>query len=152
MNAIPSTGRAGLALGLDAISRALPVDARARTNGYALRGRNGQVVAAIGQAIVGGHFSPNQLLPREAELMAEFSISRTSLREAIKVLAAKGLVETRQRVGTWVRPREEWNVFDSELLAWHHAQGLDEAIMRDLIELRQILEPTAPAWRPRAPK
>jgi DNA-binding FadR family transcriptional regulator len=100
-------------------------------------------VNAIGQAIVGGMFPPGTVLPREADLMAEFGVSRTSLREAVKVLAAKGLVETRQKVGTRVRPREEWNVFDTELLAWHHAQGMDESILKDLIELRQTLEPTA---------
>lgn len=119
-----------------------PIDATAQS-GYALRGRNGQVVNAIGQAIVGGMFPPGTVLPREADLMSEFGVSRTSLREAIKVLAAKGLVETRQKIGTRVRPHEEWNVFDTELLAWHHAQGMDEAILKDLIELRQTLEPTA---------
>lgn len=119
-----------------------PIDASA-PRGYALKGRNGRVVNAIGQAIVGGMFRPGTVLPREADLMAEFGVSRTSLREAIKVLAAKGLVETRQKIGTRVRPREEWNVFDTELLAWHHAQGMDESILKDLIELRQTLEPTA---------
>lgn len=125
-----------------ALADIAPLEANG-TSGYALKGRNGRLVNALGQAIVGGMFAPGTVLPREADLMSEFGVSRTSLREAIKVLAAKGLVETRQKVGTRVRPREEWNVFDTELLAWHHAQGMDEAILKDLIELRQTLEPTA---------
>lgn len=108
-----------------------------------MRGLQGRVIDAIGQAIVGGRYKPGDLLPREAELTEEYGVSRTSVREAMKVLSAKGLVEIRQKVGTRVRPHALWNTFDSDLLAWYHAQGLGESIMRDLVELRQILEPAA---------
>ncbi len=114
-----------------------------RAYGYAIKGAQGRVIDGLGSAIVGGRFPPGSLLPKEPELIAEYGVSRTSVRESLKVLAAKGLVEVRQRVGTRVRPRELWNVFDSDILAWYHSEGLDEEIMRDLVELRQILEPSA---------
>ena len=114
-----------------------------RSSGYMMRGLQGRVIDAIGQAIIGGRYQPGDLLPREAELTEAYGVSRTSVREAMKVLSAKGLVEIRQKVGTRVRPKELWNAFDSDLLAWYHAQGQGEAIMRDLVELRQILEPSA---------
>lgn len=119
----------------------------ARPSGYRLSGLQGRVIDALGSAIVSGRFAPGELLPREPDLMAEFQASRPSLREALKVLAAKGLIEMRQRVGTRVRPRDLWNMFDSDVLAWHLGGGDDrtqgDAILRDLIELRQIIEPAA---------
>ena len=87
--------------------------------GYRLRGIQGRLIRRLGRAIVRGNHAPGSLLPREAELMAEHGASRTSVREAIKVLSAKGLVETRQKVGTRVRPRDEWNIFDADVLGWH---------------------------------
>ena len=123
---------------------AAPPQARAkRAAGYSMRGLQGKVIDALGRDIVGGRYAPESLLPKEAELIAAYSVSRTSVREAMKVLAAKGLIEIRQKVGTRVRPRDLWNVFDNDVLAWHHQQGLSEAVMRDLIELRQVIEPAA---------
>ena len=113
------------------------------TSGYAMRGRQGKIIEALGRDIVGGRYRPGDLLPREAELTEAYTASRTSLREAIKVLAAKGLVETRQKVGTRVRERELWSVFDTDILRWQTAGDNAESVMRDLIELRQILEPAA---------
>jgi GntR family transcriptional regulator, galactonate operon transcriptional repressor len=108
-----------------------------------MRGQQGKVLDALGRAIVGGRYQPGDLLPREAELAEQHAVSRTSVRSAMKVLAAKGMVDIRQKVGTRIRPQELWNTFDSELLSWYHAQGLGETIMQDLVELRQILEPSA---------
>lgn len=121
---------------------ARPAPAASRA-GYRLRGLQGRVITQIGEAIVGGHFQPGQLLPRESELMAEFQASRTSLREALKVLAAKGLIETRQRIGTRVRSPDLWNVFDSNLIAWHQSQGKGQRLFQDLLELRLMVEPSA---------
>ncbi len=112
-------------------------------SGYSLRGRQGHVIEALGRAIVGGTYAPGELLPREAELTDEYGVSRTSVREAMKVLAAKGLVDIRPKVGTRVRPRELWSSFDSDLLMWTHAEGMATELMRDLVELRQIVEPNA---------
>jgi len=114
-----------------------------RAAGYSMRGLQGKVIDALGRDIVGGRYAPESLLPKETELIAAYGVSRTSVREAMKVLAAKGLIEIRQKIGTRVRPRDLWNVFDNDVLAWHHQQGLSEAVMRDLIELRQVIEPAA---------
>ena len=125
--------------------RATKATARAATlgAGYSMRGQQGRVIEALGRDIVGGRYAPETLLPKEAELIASYGVSRTSVREAMKVLAAKGLIEIRQKIGTRVRPRDLWNVFDSDVLNWQHQQGLSEAVMRDLIELRQVIEPAA---------
>ena len=113
-----------------------------RGPGYRLRGIHGRVVSSIGEGIIKGRYPPGSLLPREPELIAKFEVSRTALREALKVLAAKGLVETRQRVGTRVRPQEQWNHFDPEITAWQLGNGFRSGFVRDLIEFRQILETT----------
>ncbi|MBS7533255.1 FadR family transcriptional regulator [Ancylobacter sonchi] len=119
-----------------------------RPSGYRISGVQGHVITELGRAIVSGRFAPGELLPREPDLMAEFAASRPSLREALKVLAAKGLIEMRQKVGTRVRPRDLWNTFDSDVLAWHFGDGngsaaLRDTMMRDLIELRLMIEPAA---------
>lgn len=119
-----------------------------RRSGYRISGLQGRVITELGRAIVSGRFAPGELLPREPDLMAEFSASRPSLREALKVLAAKGLIEMRQKVGTRVRPCDLWNMFDSDVLAWHFGDRTAPAaqrdgMLRDLIELRQMIEPSA---------
>lgn len=114
-----------------------------RETGHRLRGLQGRVITDIGEAIVSGRYRPGALLPRESELIEEYSASRSSMREALKVLAGKGLVEMRQKVGTRVRQRELWNVFDADVLAWHHSQRIGQEILRELIELRQVIEPAA---------
>lgn len=111
--------------------------------GYAIRGVQGRVIEGVGRAIVGGRYRPGEPLPREAELIEEYGVSRTSLREAMKVLAAKGLIEMRQKSGTRVRPEAAWNVFDSDLFRWSVEEGRGEAVISDLLELRLLLEPAA---------
>jgi DNA-binding FadR family transcriptional regulator len=111
--------------------------------GYAMHGLQGRVINAIGSQIVGGRFAPGDVLPTEAELTAEHHVSRTPVREAMRVLAAKGMVEFRRKLGTRVRPREQWNVFDADILRWHQEQGLGEGLLIDLVETRQLLEPAA---------
>lgn len=108
-----------------------------------MRGLQGRVINAIGRQIVGGRFAPGDVLPTEAELTAEHRVSRTPVREAMRVLAAKGMVEFRRKLGTRVRPREEWNVFDPDILRWHQEQGLGDGLLIDLVETRQLLEPAA---------
>ena len=111
--------------------------------GYSLRGVQGRVIRSIGEEIVRGLYPPGVTLPREADLMGRHAASRTTVREAIKVLSAKGLVETRQKVGTRVRSRDEWNVFDADVLSWHTLDNVDQDILKDLIEMRQLVEPPA---------
>jgi GntR family galactonate operon transcriptional repressor len=111
--------------------------------GYRLRGIQGRLIRDLGESIVRGLYPPDTLLPREGDLMERYGASRTSVREAIKVLSAKGLVETRQKIGTRVRARDHWNIFDADVLAWHDFNALGEDILKDLIEMRQLVEPPA---------
>lgn len=104
-----------------------------------------QVVQRLGSRIVQNEAAPGRVLPDEEALGAEFGVSRTVLREAIKVLAAKGLVETRPKTGTRVRPQVEWNLLDPDILRWRYEAGPDEPFLRDLTEVRHIVEPPAAA-------
>lgn len=104
---------------------------------------HGAVVRQLGAMVLDGSFAPGDILPREDELAARFGVSRTSLREAVKVLSAKGLLEARPRIGVRVRPREAWNLIDPVVLAWHPDLTHDRELMRSLVETRRIVEPAA---------
>jgi DNA-binding FadR family transcriptional regulator len=82
-------------------------------------------------------------LSTEGDLCRHFNVSRTILREAVKVLAAKGLIEVRPRIGIRVRPRNEWSLVDPDLLGWLCEAGVDDLFVRDLCEVRAIVEPAA---------
>lgn len=110
---------------------------------YDRRSLHGQVANQLGLAILGGEFAAGAVLPKEDALSARFRVSRTATREAIKVLAAKGLIETRTKSGSRVRDRRLWNMMDPDVLMWHFAARSDGPFVRDLIELRQIIEPSA---------
>ena len=112
---------------------------------YAGRNLHGQVVQELGRRVVGGVYPAGALLPNEDQLCAELAVSRTALREAIKVLAAKGLLEPRPRIGTRVRATEQWNLLDPDILAWRCATGADAEFLQHLTELREIIEPSAAA-------
>jgi DNA-binding FadR family transcriptional regulator len=79
----------------------------------------------------------------ETELSDYLQVSRTALRESIKVLAAKGLVEVRPKLGIRVKPREEWNLMDPDLLTWQGEAGVDDLFVRNLCEVRLIVETAA---------
>ena len=95
-----------------------------------------QVVYRLGVSIVRGEFAPGSTLPPDAELLERFGVSRTVLRESMKALAAKNIVNAKARVGTRVLPRQEWSLFDRDVLAWHLEVGPDLAFMRSLAEIR----------------
>jgi DNA-binding FadR family transcriptional regulator len=99
----------------------------------------------IGMGIVSGGFPQTSILPGDAELMLRFKVSRTVLREAMKTLAGKGLIQAKARIGTRVRDRADWNLFDRDVLLWHAEQGLDSAFVDHLHEIRMVLEPEAAA-------
>ena len=105
----------------------------------ALRGLHGQTVETIGSRIVRGQYAPGTFLSPEG-LEDEFGISKTVLREALRVLAAKGLVDSRQKRGTIVRPRAAWSLLDADLLRWQGGQP-DSAFFANLAEVRGIVEP-----------
>jgi GntR family transcriptional regulator, galactonate operon transcriptional repressor len=104
---------------------------------------HGSVLDTLGSRILGGHYQPGEILPREDELASQLGVSRTSLREAVKVLGAKGLVETRQRVGARVRPRGDWHLLDPAVLSWHPDIRRDTQLLSGLLEARRIIEPAA---------
>ena len=108
-----------------------------------IRGLQKTVIEGIGRTIIGGRILPGEFLPTEPEIGASYNVSRTSVREAMRVLSAKGLVEIRQKIGTRVQEVEHWNIFDSDILRWHQEEGRGDEVMLDLIEIRQILEPAA---------
>ncbi|QQA43522.1 FadR/GntR family transcriptional regulator [Pelagovum pacificum] len=104
---------------------------------------HGRVVEGIGRAIVAGEPPDGELLPRDEELIEVFGVSRTVLREAMKTLAAKGMVVAKARVGTRVRPRREWNMFDAQLLRWHLDGEPSCRFYQQLFEMRLAFEPFA---------
>lgn len=101
------------------------------------------VVENLGHRIVRGEFSDRGGLPTEPELSAELGISRNVLREAMKVLASKGLVEVRPKTGTRVRTPEDWNVLDPDILGWFSLDGSELQNAHDFVEFRRIIEPKA---------
>ncbi len=99
----------------------------------------------LGTEIVGGVYAPGSLLPNEIELRDRFGVSRTALREAYRVLTAKGLIASRPKVGTRVRPKADWNMLDPDVLAWHLQVAPTDEFVADLFLLRQMVEPPAAA-------
>lgn len=110
---------------------------------YPRRGLHGEVVHTIGLQIVGGSLKPGDQLPPEDELTSDLAVSRTVLREAVRVLAAKGLVEARPKVGTRVRARAEWNVLDPDVLSWRAETSNDRKLYDETTEVRLAIEPLA---------
>lgn len=102
-----------------------------------------QVVDRLALGIVTGRYAAGHLLPNEAEFASEVPVSRSAYREALKFLAAKGLIEAKPRIGTRVRPRADWNLLDPDILRWSLRGGADAGFARDLFELRRTVEPEA---------
>ena len=103
------------------------------------------IARKVGIAILTGEFAPGDRFDGEIEKSLELGVSRTAYREAMRILIAKGLVESLPKKGTHVTPRSRWNLLDPDILAWMFAQKPDETFIRDLFELRGILEPAAAA-------
>lgn len=109
-------------------------------------GKIGTMVTALGAAIVRGEIAPGSVLPPEHELETRYGAGRSVVREAMKTLAAKGLVSVRPRHGTHVRPVHDWTLLDRDVLAWMRSgDGLDRDILIALEETRAIIEPAAAA-------
>lgn len=116
-----------------------------RLMGANLRSSHAMVVEELGRAIVAGEIAEGVILPGDQELMERFGVSRTVLRESMKTLAAKRLIEAKSRVGTRVRSREQWNFVDSDVIGWRMKAGMDVDFVRHLAEMRLALEPAAAA-------
>lgn len=112
----------------------------ARGSGRRLRGA---VAHYLGSAIVSGQIAPGETLTGEIANAEALDVSRSAYREAVQVLTAKGLVESRPKAGTRVLPRSRWNILDPQVLAWAFSAEPDVSFVRDLFELRAIVEPAA---------
>nr|WP_276536727.1 FCD domain-containing protein [Burkholderia multivorans] len=110
---------------------------------------HGQTAFRLATAILRGDYPPDSLLPREPDLMAMFGVSRTVLREALRTLTSKGLVESRPKVGTRVRSRRAWNLLDADLLDWYARVAPALSFALKLQEMREMIEPHAAAMAAR---
>ena len=111
----------------------------------AARNLHSQVVQQLGRLIVSGELAPGAGLPREDVLAEKLAVSRTALREAMKVLVAKGLIESRQRTGARVREAVHWKQLDQDVLAWRCASMPTNDFVDKLVEMRELIEPGAAA-------
>ncbi|WP_350029770.1 FadR/GntR family transcriptional regulator [Caballeronia sp. INDeC2] len=109
------------------------------------RDLHGRVAHELGMAILRGDVAPGSPLPREAELMERFDVSRTVLREALRTLTSKGLIESRPKVGTRVRAKDAWNLLDSDMLDWYSRVAPPLQFALKLQEMREMIEPYAAA-------
>lgn len=101
------------------------------------------MVHYLGTAIVTGQIAPGEWLTGEIANAEALDVSRSAYREAVKVLTAKGLLESRPKMGTRVLPKNQWNILDPTVLAWAFSGEPDLQFVRDLFELRSIVEPAA---------
>ena len=115
-----------------------------RTRRKSLR-LHGMVARNIGILIVTARYRPGDVLDGEIEASERLNISRSAYREAIRILAAKGLVEVRPKTGTRVSPRERWHLLDPDVLSWIFRYEPEEELLQSLFELRKIVEPAAAA-------
>ena len=105
----------------------------------AARGLHNLVVQQLGRLIVSGELAPGSGLPREEVLAERLQVSRTALREAMKVLVAKGLIKSRQRTGARVRDEVNWNQLDADVLGWRCASMPTDSFVEKLVEMRELI-------------
>ena len=102
------------------------------------------LLKTLGQSIVTGEFD-GTIFPTEAELCTRYGASRTVMREAVKMLSAKGLLSSRQRQGTRIAPIEDWNMLDPDVLRWLMERPFSNKIYREFAQMRLAIEPAAAA-------
>ena len=103
------------------------------------------VVDQLGRAIVAGEYPAETMIPLDPDLCEMFGVSRTVVREAKKTLIAKGLIQSKAKVGTHVRKPDDWNMFDEDVLRWHATMRNPTRFYEELYEIRMIFEPAAAA-------
>jgi len=118
------------------------VNARARRKSLRL---HGTIARDLGVLIVSGRYKPGDILNGEIDASDRLQVSRTAYREAVRILSAKGLVESRPKVGTRVSPQSRWHMLDPDVLSWIFEFEPDETLLANLFELRKIVEPEAAA-------
>lgn len=106
------------------------------------RGLHGQTVETLAGRILSGQYPEGSVLDLPT-LRAELDVSLTALREALKVLSAKGMIGARQKRGTFVQPRGTWNILDADVMRWHTEAVVDQGLLDQLTEVRAVVEPAA---------
>jgi DNA-binding FadR family transcriptional regulator len=126
-----------------AVSQAKPASkTNARSRRKSLR-LHGTIARDLGVLIVSGKYRPGEILNGEVAASDRLHVSRGAYREAVRILAAKGLVESRPKVGTRISQQERWHLLDPDVLAWIFEFEPDDALLSSLFELRRIVEPHA---------
>lgn len=102
-----------------------------------------RMTQALGRQIVCGAYDRNESLPTEAELCEQFGVSRSAVREAVKMLSAKGLIASKPRQGIRILPEEQWNIFDTDLLSWSLESNPSMKVLKEFLQMRIAIEPEA---------
>jgi DNA-binding FadR family transcriptional regulator len=119
---------------------------RADATRFAGSSVHASLASEIGLRIVRGDYPPGTILPNETRWAETFNVSRSAVREAMKMLMAKSLLASRPKIGSWVEPRERWNLLDRDVLAWYASAPDRETFLRTVQEFRHIIEPEASAF------
>jgi DNA-binding FadR family transcriptional regulator len=119
-----------------------PAGTPAKTGKKALR-LHGTIARRLGILIVSGKHRPGDLLGGEISAAEQLAVSRTAYREAVRILAAKGLVDARPKVGTRINPRNMWHLLDPDILDWMFESEPDLVLLDSLFELRNVVESAA---------
>ena len=105
-----------------------------------------QLTRTLGREIAQGRYAPSTALPSETELSEQFETSRNVIREAVRVLSEKRLIDAQCHRGLFVMPREQWNYLDADVLDWVLEKGANPSLIRSLIEVRNLIEPNISRW------
>ena len=105
-----------------------------------------QVARELGRRIVAGTYAAGILIDEENALAERYQVSRVVIRDAVKILVGKGLLNVRRGIGTRVKPRHQWVMLDDDVLAWHLSAPPNPEFLRQLMEIRLAFEPKASKW------
>lgn len=105
-----------------------------------------QVARELGRRIVAGTYAAGELIEDEGALADRYKVSRSVIRDAVKILVGKGLLEVRRGIGTRVRNRVSWGLLDDDVLAWHQSAPPQPDFLRQLMDMRLVVEPKAARW------
>ncbi|WP_096084628.1 FadR/GntR family transcriptional regulator [Agaribacterium haliotis] len=105
-----------------------------------------QVAREMGRRIVSGAYAASEMIDDENALADRYQVSRVVIRDAVKILVGKGLLEVRRGRGTRVRPRDQWMMWDDDVLAWHLTATPNPKFLDELLDIRKAIEPVAASW------
>lgn len=105
-----------------------------------------QVARELGRRIVAGSYEPGTLIDEENTLAQRYQVSRVVIRDAVKILVGKGLLDVRRGIGTKIRPRNQWSMLDDDVLAWHLSAPPNPDFLKQLMDIRLAFEPKAARW------